>query len=76
MLIPNQWYAVLETNEAKPGKPEAVKRLGEKLVFWRDQQGKVVVLEDPCPHRQVKLSLGKLVEGCLECPFHGFQFDR
>lgn len=76
MLIPNQWYAVLETNEVKADKPKGFKRLGRDLVFWRDQAGQVVAMEDRCPHRQVKLSLGKVVDGCIECPFHGFQYDR
>lgn len=30
---------------------------------------------DRCPHRGVELSLGRIVEGCLECPFHGWRFD-
>jgi len=30
-MIPNQWYAVLESDEVKPGKPVGVTRMGEKL---------------------------------------------
>lgn len=74
-MIPNQWYAVLESHEVKDTRPVSFKRLNEDLVFWRDARGKVVVMTDRCPHRQVKLSLGKVVEGNIECPFHGFQFD-
>jgi hypothetical protein len=33
-MIPNQWYAVLESYEVKPGKPVGVTRLGEKMFFW------------------------------------------
>jgi phenylpropionate dioxygenase-like ring-hydroxylating dioxygenase large terminal subunit len=75
MLIPNQWYAVLESDEVKD-KPVAFKRLGEELVFWRDSNGQVAATEDRCSHRQVKLSLGKVVNNCIECPYHGFQFNR
>lgn len=32
-MITNMWYAVLESNEVKAGKPYAFKRLGEDLVF-------------------------------------------
>jgi phenylpropionate dioxygenase-like ring-hydroxylating dioxygenase large terminal subunit len=74
-MIPNQWYAVLESNEIKPGKPAGVTRMGEKLVFWRDGQGRVNCLRDLCPHRGAALSLGELQGDCLQCPFHGFQFD-
>jgi phenylpropionate dioxygenase-like ring-hydroxylating dioxygenase large terminal subunit len=74
-MIRNQWYAVLESKEVKPGKLVGVTRMGEKLVFWRDQQGQVVCMRDVCPHRGVALSAGKLVEHTLQCPFHGFRFD-
>jgi phenylpropionate dioxygenase-like ring-hydroxylating dioxygenase large terminal subunit len=75
-MIPNMWYAVLESREVRPGKPYAFTRLGEELVFWRDAQGQIVAMRDMCPHRQAKLSPGKLVDGNIQCHFHGFQFDR
>ena len=74
-MIPNQWYAVLESREVKRGKPVGVTRLGEKMVFWRDRAGKVVAQSDLCPHRGVALSAGELKGDCIMCPFHGFEFD-
>ena len=32
-MIPDQWYAVLESNEVPKGKVVGVTRMGEKLVF-------------------------------------------
>jgi phenylpropionate dioxygenase-like ring-hydroxylating dioxygenase large terminal subunit len=75
-MIPNMWYAVAESSEVKPGKLVALKRMNEDLVFWRDPEGKIVVMRDLCPHRQSKLSPGKIVDGKIQCHFHGFQFDR
>jgi phenylpropionate dioxygenase-like ring-hydroxylating dioxygenase large terminal subunit len=49
--------------------------MGEKLVFWRDAQGKVSCLRDFCPHRGVALSTGKVLGDHVQCPFHGFEFD-
>jgi phenylpropionate dioxygenase-like ring-hydroxylating dioxygenase large terminal subunit len=74
-MIPNQWYAILESNDVKKGRPIGVTRMGEKLVFWRDTGGKVTVMADKCPHRGVALSAGKLIGDCLQCPFHGFEYD-
>jgi phenylpropionate dioxygenase-like ring-hydroxylating dioxygenase large terminal subunit len=74
-MIPNHWYAILESNEVKRGKPIGVTRLGEKLVAWRDSHGRVTVMRDLCPHRGVALSKGEIRTDCIECPFHGFQFD-
>jgi len=74
-MIPNQWYAVLESVEVPAGQVVGVTRMGEKLVFWRDAAGHVSCLRDACPHRGVALSAGKLLEGTIECPFHGFRYD-
>jgi phenylpropionate dioxygenase-like ring-hydroxylating dioxygenase large terminal subunit len=74
-MIRNQWYAILESTEVRPGKPVGVTRMGEKLVLWRDQSGKLACLVDQCPHRGVALSKGKLVANQIQCPFHGFEYD-
>jgi phenylpropionate dioxygenase-like ring-hydroxylating dioxygenase large terminal subunit len=75
MLIPDRWYAVLDSSEVRKGKPVGARRLAESLVFWRDADGRVVVMNDRCPHRSSQLSLGKVVNGHIQCPFHGFKFD-
>jgi phenylpropionate dioxygenase-like ring-hydroxylating dioxygenase large terminal subunit len=55
--------------------PHALTLGSERLVLFRDGQGRVAALHDRCPHRGVKLSLGKVGrDGCLECPFHGWRF--
>jgi phenylpropionate dioxygenase-like ring-hydroxylating dioxygenase large terminal subunit len=74
-MIPNQWYVVLESKEVRKGKPVGVTRMGEKMVFWRDTQGKIACAVDLCPHRGVALSAGKVLGDCIQCPFHGFEFD-
>lgn len=73
-MIRDQWYVVLASSQVG-ARPVGVKRLGEHLVFWRDGNGKVRCAVDRCPHRGVALSRGRVVDGHLQCPFHGFQFD-
>jgi len=73
-MIRNQWFVVLESDEVK-AQPVGATRLGEKMVFWRDQSGQVHAAADRCPHRGVALSAGKMQADHLQCPFHGFEFD-
>ena len=73
-MIPDQWYVLMESKEISD-KPVGVTRMGEKLVFWRDGAGKVSCLRDKCPHRGVELSKGKVLNGHIQCPFHGFEYD-
>ncbi len=74
-MIPNQWYAILESKEIKKGKITRVTRMGEKMVAWRTGQGKLAVMAEKCPHRGAALGLGKLIKDNLQCPFHGFEYD-
>lgn len=74
-LVLNRWYAIFSAHELRPGATLSGRRLGLDLVAWRDAAGALRLAVDRCPHRQVKLSPGRVVDGCLECPFHGFRFN-
>ena len=54
--------------------PLAVRLMGRPLVLF-ETAGRVAVLEDRCPHRNAPLSAGRIVEGQIECPYHGWRFD-
>ena len=73
-MIRNQWYVVLESDEVKK-QPIGTTRMGEKLVFWRDQSGKVNAAVDFCPHRGIAISKGDIQGDHIQCPFHGFEYD-
>jgi len=48
---------------------------GIPVVVFRSN-GRAAALVDRCPHRNVPLSLGRVLpDGRLECPYHGWQFD-
>lgn len=48
--------------------------LDRALVLWRDASGQVHAWADQCPHRGAKLSMGRIHNNRLECPYHGWQF--
>jgi phenylpropionate dioxygenase-like ring-hydroxylating dioxygenase large terminal subunit len=69
------WTPTLPSRELRE-RPVPFTLAGERLVLFRDGGGRAAALVDRCPHRGVALSLGKrTAAGCLECPFHGWQFD-
>ena len=74
-MIKNQWYAVLDSKEIKRNKLIGVTRMAEKLVFWRDDDNEVHCIYDKCCHRGASLSMGKLMDHHVQCPFHGFEYD-
>lgn len=74
-LSSGHWYAALSSRELGQ-RPVGRVRFGERLVFWRDAQGAATCLRDQCAHRGAALSLGRVRNGRIECPFHGFCYDR
>ena len=75
-MILNQWYAILPSKVVKPGHIVGVKRLSLDLALFRNETGEVGCVADQCTHRGAALSKGKVKDGCVQCPFHGLEFDR
>jgi phenylpropionate dioxygenase-like ring-hydroxylating dioxygenase large terminal subunit len=71
----NYWYPVLQSEELPAGRPVGFKVLGENLAAWRDAAGRPNVVRDRCPHRSMKLSVGRVLDGELQCSLHGLRFD-
>lgn len=49
---------------------------GQRLVLFRDDEGKLGLIGRNCPHRGADLCFGRLEDNGLRCPFHGWHFDR
>jgi phthalate 4,5-dioxygenase len=70
------WIPAAKSSELeKDGTPMRLMLLGEKLVAFRDSDGKVGVMDHMCPHRNASLVLGRNEEGGLRCIYHGWKFD-
>ncbi len=74
MFLKNAWYVATWDNEVgRDLKP--VKILGEEIVLYRRQNGKLAALENACPHRKLPLSMGRIKGDEVECGYHGLTFD-
>lgn len=73
--LPEYWYVACRSADLRQ-QPVARTILSTPLALFRDHDGEVGALLDRCPHRNVPLSQGRVVEsGNLECRYHGWQFD-
>ncbi len=70
----NFWHP-LATSEEVTAQPKQFMLLGEKIVAFRDEAG-VVAFKDRCIHRGTALSGGKVKDGKITCPYHGWSYDR
>ena len=76
--FPEGWYFVATRKAIEKQVLLEKTWLGEKIVVWCNGEGNVCVAEAICPHLGADLgpeSGGLVREGCLVCPFHGFEFD-
>lgn len=71
----NQWYAVCPSSFVEPGGMRRVTRLGVDWVLFRQADGRLRLLEDRCPHRGARLSLGKHLGDRIACWYHGVEVD-
>ncbi|XP_077479418.1 cholesterol 7-desaturase nvd [Stigmatopora argus] len=75
-IYPNGWFRVLDSHMLKIGEVKDVTMVGVNLVAFRGEDGKAHVLDAYCPHMGANLAVGgRVVGNCIECPFHGWQFQ-
>ncbi len=56
-------------------KPQRMKTLGEELLIYRGESGKVVVTQLRCAHRSLALDHGRVEGDNIRCPYHGWLYD-
>jgi phenylpropionate dioxygenase-like ring-hydroxylating dioxygenase large terminal subunit len=68
------WYPVAGSWMVQ-NAPVGIVRLSEKIVLWRDAEGIVQAVEDRCPHRGARLSMGWNLGDRVACWYHGVEVD-
>lgn len=72
--LEQHWHPIATIDEVTD-QPQQFTLLGERVVAFRDEAG-AVAFKDLCIHRGAELSGGYIEDGCLTCPYHGWQYDR
>ncbi|MBK8064902.1 MAG: Rieske 2Fe-2S domain-containing protein, partial [Betaproteobacteria bacterium] len=75
-LMRQYWVPACLASELQAGgAPMRLLLLGEKLVAFRDAQGRVGIMDHRCPHRCASLFFGRTDEDGIRCVYHGWKFD-
>jgi len=69
------WHPVALSQQVCASRPFAARLMGRPLAVARDSAG-VFILDDRCPHRGAPLSRGRMDQGAVACPYHGWIFAR
>ena len=73
--FPSGWFVIAFSKELKKGKVLPCTLMGQELVLFRTKEGIASALDAYCPHLGAHLGHGgKVVAGCIRCPFHHLKF--
>lgn len=71
-----QWYVVGRANNFLSNRPYPIQIWNNKYVVWKNRTGEFSALDDACTHKGAALSAGKVCNGNVVCPYHGYEFDN
>ena len=69
------WYKVLEPQDIPAEGRVTTGQAGDRTVAITCFKGVVAALDNRCPHQGGPLGEGSIENGCLRCPWHGWDFD-
>ncbi len=77
-LFRRYWIPVMLAEELPENEcpPVRVKILSERLLAWRDTNGRLALNDEFCAHRGVSLWFGRNEQNGLRCPYHGWKYDH
>jgi phenylpropionate dioxygenase-like ring-hydroxylating dioxygenase large terminal subunit len=67
------WHPVADAADVRDA-PISVRLLNESIVIFRSGD-RVSAFKDLCLHRGAKISMGKVRDGNIICPYHGLEYD-
>lgn len=76
-LFRQYWIPALLAEELPENDcpPVRVKLLSERLIAFRDSQGRYGLIDEFCAHRGASLWFGRNEDSGLRCAYHGFKYD-
>ncbi|AQS50497.1 ring-hydroxylating oxygenase subunit alpha [Paenalcaligenes hominis] len=75
-LLRQYWQPIALSDEiAGVHQVKAIRVLGQDFVLFKQEDGRLGLLDKHCPHRGADLSYGRIEDGGIRCPFHGWLFD-
>jgi len=74
-FLHNAWYVAAWSYELDNGVLFERTIIGESILLFRTPDGTAAAIANTCPHRYAPLHQGKLLDGVIECPYHGLRFN-
>lgn len=72
-LLDAGYLSVGNLNEIEDSRAKIVCGLGKSIAVFKDQ-AKLYAMDNFCQHQGGPLGEGKIIDGCVTCPWHGYQY--
>jgi len=69
----DRFVEVCRVGDIRENRARVVTLSGERVAVFR-WDGKVAAVSNVCQHQNGPLGEGKIVDGCITCPWHGYQY--
>src|SRR5688572_21480209 len=70
------WWPISAVTELDNDPVRPVRLLGEDLVLYRDEAGRMGLVAERCAHRGISLAYGIPQENGLRCAYHGWTYNQ
>jgi len=70
------WYPVAFSDDIDSSTMVPFESFEESWVIFRGKDGHPGCVRDACAHRSCPLSLGKVEDGRIQCPYHGWEYGN
>ncbi|MEH1921376.1 aromatic ring-hydroxylating dioxygenase subunit alpha [Nostoc sp.] len=70
------WYPVCFLQDFPINRPYRFSLYEEPFVLFKNTDGQIICLTDRCAHRAARLSDGQIIDGRIECLYHGWQYGQ
>lgn len=71
--MPEGFYKVCTTTDIPENRAKIVFINGENIAIFK-YEGKISAVSNICRHQHGPIGEGKIVDGCITCPWHGYQY--
>lgn len=67
------WLKVCDINEIEENRAKIFTVKNERIAVFK-YEGKLSAVHNVCKHQGGPLGEGKIIDGCITCPWHGYQY--
>ena len=73
-VAPTGFVDVCAVDDIEEGRAHITCLAGERVAVFR-YEGQISAVSNACQHQNGPLGEGRIIDGCITCPWHGYQYD-